>query len=317
MVTLLLTCYVPEVLSWGFWAHKRINRMAVFTMPPDLIGFYKSHIDYITENAVNPDKRRYAVPDEAARHYIDIDHYGEHPFDSVPRNWKDAVAKYSEDTLKAYGIVPWHILIMKYRLTEAFQKKDLSRILFLSADIGHYLGDAHVPLHCTKNYNGQLTNQKGIHGFWESRIPELYGEDYDCLVGTAEYIEDPLDYIWKIIEGSANAVDSVLDFERELNTEFPTDRKYAIENRGSVTMQVYSRDYCIAYNTKLDGMIERRYRQSIKAIGSFWYTCWVDAGQPDVSDLKKYEMTAEEKEKEKELDQIWKTGKAPEKGHSD
>jgi hypothetical protein len=28
-----------------------------------------------------------------------------------------------------------------------------------------------------------LTNQKGIHGFWESRVPELFAEDYDYLVG--------------------------------------------------------------------------------------------------------------------------------------
>jgi hypothetical protein len=38
--------------------------------------------------------------------------------------------------------------------------------------LGHYIGDAHVPLHTTSNYNGQKTNQHGIHGLWESRIPE-------------------------------------------------------------------------------------------------------------------------------------------------
>jgi len=60
--------------AWGFFGHKRINRMAVFTLPPELVGFYKYHIEYITEHAVDPDKRRYAVEGEAPRHYIDIDH---------------------------------------------------------------------------------------------------------------------------------------------------------------------------------------------------------------------------------------------------
>ena len=79
--------------KWGFFGHKRINRIATFTLPPEMFGFYKEHIEYLTEHAVDPDKRRYAVDGEAQRHYIDIDHYvhsGEDPFEVVPRKWKDA-----------------------------------------------------------------------------------------------------------------------------------------------------------------------------------------------------------------------------------
>ena len=67
--------YQPSIYSWGFFGHKKINRMAVFTLPPEMIKFYKKNIEYITEHAVDPDKRRYAVEGEAPRHYIDIDHY--------------------------------------------------------------------------------------------------------------------------------------------------------------------------------------------------------------------------------------------------
>ncbi len=28
-------------LPWGFFGHKRINRMAVFTLPPEMMVFYK------------------------------------------------------------------------------------------------------------------------------------------------------------------------------------------------------------------------------------------------------------------------------------
>ena len=66
--------------------------MAVFTLPSELMGFYKKHLDFITEEAVAPDKRRYASKFEAVRHYIDLDHWGEAPFDSLPRNWLDALA---------------------------------------------------------------------------------------------------------------------------------------------------------------------------------------------------------------------------------
>src|SRR5436190_16202213 len=110
---------------WGFWAHKKINRMACFTLPPEMFSFYKHHIDFITEHAVDPDRRRYSDPDEAPRHYIDLDHYISDGLDSVPNYWNDAVAKYSEDTLKKHGLVPWHISRMMYRLTEAFKTNDV------------------------------------------------------------------------------------------------------------------------------------------------------------------------------------------------
>jgi hypothetical protein len=196
--------------AWGFYAHKQINRLAIYTLPPELFGFYKLHIDYITDNAVNADKRRYSVAEEAVRHYLDADHYeSSYPIDSIPLLWKDAVAKYSEDTLKTYGIVPWHLQIMKFRLIEAFKNKDIGRILFLSADIGHYLGDLHVPLHSTENYDGQFTNQSGIHGLWESRLPELFSHNYDFFVGRAALLPDFSAAIWRAFGESFAAKDSV------------------------------------------------------------------------------------------------------------
>lgn len=272
-------------VSWGFFGHKQINRMAVFTLPSEMSGFYKKHIDYITEHAVDPDKRRYAVEDEAARHYIDIDHYGVHAFDSVPKFWKTAVAKYTEDTLKAYGINPWHVEKMMFRLTEAFKKENIDLILHYSADLGHYIADGHVPLHTTENYNGQMTNQKGIHGFWESRIPELKAESYDYFVGQAQYIDKPNDMAWKTIKESNAAVDSVLGFERELNAKFPVDRKYAFETRGAMTMKTYSQDYTEAYDEMIKGQVERRMRLAIITVGSAWYTCWVNAGKPNLNKI--------------------------------
>jgi len=283
--------------GWGFFAHKKINRMAIFTIPDeDLFHFYKYHIDFITEHAVDPDKRRYAMEGESEKHFIDIDHFSkedEDPFDIMPKKWKDAVDKFTEDTLAKYGIVPWNIQTMLMKLTKAFQRKDMERILKYSAEIGHYIGDAHVPLHTTENYNGQFTNQKGIHGFWESRVPELFFDDYDFITGKASYIDYPLSDTWSFIEESFRAVDSVLTFEKELTEEWADDRKYAYEKRGRVTMKVYSRDFSKEYNKRLNGMQERRMRASVKSIGSYWYTAWVNAGQPDLSEFyeKDHEKT--------------------------
>ena len=50
-------------------------------------------------------------------------------------------------------------------------------------------------------------------------------------------------------------------------------------------MKVYSRDFSTEYARRLNGMQERRMKSSIKSIGSYWYTAWINAGQPDLSDL--------------------------------
>ena len=297
--------------SWGFFGHKRINRIATFTLPPEMFGFYKEHIEYITEHAVDPDKRRYAVKGEAECHFIDIDHYvveGQSPFAVVPRGWYKAVEKFTEDTLHAYGIVPWHIQVMKQRLQKAFEAKNVDLILKYSADIGHYIADAHVPLHTTENYNGQMTGQKGIHGLWESRLVEINAEDYDYFIGKGAYIKNPLDFTWEAVQQSHYALDSVLRFEKELTAQFPPDKKYSYEQRGNVTVQTYSYEFSQAYHKMLDGMVERRLRAAILAVGSFWYTAWVDAGQPDLTKLQNVPPSPELLKELEELDAMYKKG---------
>ncbi len=274
-------------VTWGFFGHKKINELAVFTLPDEMFGFYKANIEYLIDHSVDPDKRRYGVVGEAECHYIDMDRYADslhpNPFDNVPRRWVDAVAKYSEDTLRAHGIVPWNTYNVEQRLTNAFKDGDIAKILRLSAEIGHYIGDAHVPLHTTSNYNGQKTGQRGIHGFWESRLPELYSRDYDFFVGKCFYVKSPLNYMWDRVEESYACVDSVLNFEQSLNGVYAADKKYSFESRGNTSMKVYSEGYSKEYSDMLDGQVERRMRKAVVSVGSFWYTAWVDAGSPDLS----------------------------------
>ncbi|WP_370513202.1 zinc dependent phospholipase C family protein [Fulvivirga sp. M361] len=280
--------------------------MAVFTLPPEMIGFYKHHVQYLSENAVNPDKRRYAVEEEAARHYIDIDVYGDSAVYHMPRYWKDAVQRYPEDTLKMYGIVPWYVNKMRYRLTDAMRVRDAASILRLSAELGHYVADANVPLHTTENYNGQLTGQKGIHGLWESRLTELFATEYDFFVGKASYLERPQVTIWNAVIQAHEALDSVLFFEKELTTKFGPDKKYGYETRGNQTIKTYSYKFSQAYHRVLNGMVERQMLRSVKMTGDFWYTCWVDAGQPDLQEMIDFEFSEEElAQRYKELEE-WK-----------
>ncbi len=395
MLFLAIIFCSSALLPWGFFGHRRINRMAVFTLPPEMIGFFKENIEFITEHAVDPDKRRYATRHEAVRHYIDIDHWGTYPFPEVPRNWTDALIKYTtlnvvtapgdtlhlnidnwldqekdngfysfRDSLKnkrwliskekyrsffknnilpnyyedewivdcdtlhqvfgdqltcqsafavdgfsGYGILPYHLVQMQRNLTEAFRRKSVNRILRLTAEMGHYIGDAHVPLHTTENYNGQLTNQVGIHAFWESRIPELFADDtYDFFVGKAEYIDNPAEYYWDVVLASHELVDSVLLIEKELSETFPSDQQYCFEERLSNTVRTQCREYAAAYQERMAGMVEERLQNSILVVGSSWYTAWVDAGQPNLRKLQERGLSKQELAEQENLEKKFQQG---------
>lgn len=305
---LFVFSYFPSY-CWGFFAHQKINYYAVFLLPPEMMVLYKPNIGFLSEHAVDPDKRRYAIKEEGPRHFIDIDKYGNYPYTELPRKWNDAIAKFGEDSLKQHGIVPWHVQVMLQRLTNAFKEKNFSRIMKNSAEIGHYIADAHVPLHASSNHNGQFTNQKGIHGFWESRVPELLAEkQWDFFIGKAQYIKNPGEFIWSRVLESANAADSVLRFERDLTKQFAPDQKYSFEERNGIVIRQYSEAFSIAFNKKLDGMIERRMRQSISSIASFWFTAWVNAGQPDLKGLTGQKLSENEIKEFEELNIKWNSG---------
>lgn len=288
LLALCLTLLTFPAHGWGFFAHQRINRLAVFSLPPEMLIFYKTNIEYITTHATDADKRRYIIAEEGPRHYIDIDHYGAPPFAALPRSWQEAVCMYTEDSLRTYGILPWYIGQMMHRLTQAFKDRDIARILKLSADIGHYAGDAHVPLHACSNHNGQFTGQQGIHGLWESRIPELMADkDFNYFTGRATYIKDINTFTWQIVLESAAAADTVLRNEKLVSDRFPSGRKFAYEKRKGKLVRNYATAFTRAYQATLGDMVERRMRAAIYATANYWYTAWVNAGMPPLSGLKK------------------------------
>ena len=95
VLLLVATFFFHDTFSWGFFAHRKINEYAIFLLPPQMMHLYKPNATFISEHAIDPDKRRYAIVEEGPRHYIDLDRYGTYPFDSLPRKWDDAIAKYT------------------------------------------------------------------------------------------------------------------------------------------------------------------------------------------------------------------------------
>lgn len=273
---------------WGFFAHRKINELAVYALPDSMHIYLRPHIDYISEHAVDPDRRRHSTKGEAEKHYIDLDYYPynlEQLIDSFPRSWMSALSCYSEDTLRAYGIAPWNLQRLHFRLVETFKGRDLNKLLKALSDYGHYVGDIHVPLHTTMNYNGQLSGQKGIHGLWETRLPELFFDEYDLLVGEVQYITDVQDLIWSVVLESHRLMPTVLEREKELSMKH-SSTKYTFEERGERTTTSYAKSFSQSYHDNLNGMVEQRMRCSVSCLASLWFTAWVDAGQPSLRGFK-------------------------------
>lgn len=292
LTTFLLGFYLQFTLPskhslWGFTAHKEINRRAVFTLPAPMNRFYKIHLYYLQEHAVDADKRVHVNEKEGPRHFIDLDDFPGYPDYRPPKDFKTALDSFGMDSLRHFGLLPWQIEKTYSSLISAMARLDKKSILRHSADLGHYLADAHVPLHTTANYNGQLSGQAGIHAFWETRLPELFMQEYELVTGAAYYIYSVRDEIWRIVEHSHQLVDSVLTLESDLRKAYPADRVHGFHSRKGQLLFQYSAAYSKSYNQVLNGMVEKQFRASIHALGSFWYSAWVDAGQPDLNKISK------------------------------
>jgi len=367
LVLILGSSFAPHIDSsiWGFFGHRKITKLAVFTLPPDMMPLYKTYIDYLTTHSVDADKRRYTVSEEAIRHYVDVDYWGQNAINIIPHSQREAVIKFADyylvengdsllirgidhamlpdefmiigeqevdiellsaliwDKVNFYegttvwslplveyekalqvsaeqsknytqlvikdrftdkGISPYYIKTIYNRLIKAYEDKQMDQILRLSADIAHYVSDIHVPLHTSYNYNGQLTDQEGIHAFWETRLPKLYADaEYDLFVGKADYVNDIQEYSWDIIKHSHSLVDSVLQIEKRLSHTFTNYLQYCFEDTELSTVRVQCEAYSRAYHDALGGMVEDQMRRSIKAVGSVWLSAWADAGQPNMS----------------------------------
>ncbi|HSD06241.1 zinc dependent phospholipase C family protein [Flavobacterium sp.] len=283
-------------LSWGIVGHERINKAAVMALPKPLQVFFYNHIDFITQEASVPDIRKYALnyKEENPRHYLDMENFG--AVEDMPKTLEEAKKKYDAKFLNDNGILPWYIEDMMVKLTKAFKDKNRAEILFLAADLGHYIGDAHMPLHTSANHDGQLSDQKGIHSLWESRLPELFAKNYKLNVPEAHYYEDVHKATWDMINDTHSLVEPLLTIDKKLRTSTPENQIFVMDANGKVVKNkynsaVFSDEYATKLNNQLNGMVENQMKKAITATASFWYTAWVNAGKPDLSNLDSKELT--------------------------
>ena len=270
--------------SWGFLAHKTLQQLSIYQLPDNLATFFYANQEYIVQQSIRPDLRRKDDKTEDCKHYLDMDAaiFGPNYRTDIPHDFQTAVKKYSLDSLKKQGLVPWEVNRVYGRLVHAFKNQMKDSVLFYAADLGHYVADAHVPLHTTENHDGQLTGQKGLHVLWESLVPEEELKSYQLYVPTkVEYIKNPQDFIFQILLESHAMLPELFQVEKDVTQEIGLDNKHEIVEKYGKKLKYYTKGFIQAYGRKLGPSIQKRMLLTSNRVASFWYSAWKDAGSPN------------------------------------
>jgi len=257
-------------IGWGSVGHKMINKNFSLSIPQSM-SFLSSWADSLSIHGSDADNRKGADPTEAPKHYIDIDAYAEFISNGkITQDLDSLIAIHGNTTVYDNGILPWAIINTEDSLKNAFARKDWHKAMLFAADLGHYIGDGHMPLHVTKNYDGDLTNQSGIHSRYETTMIGKYSTQITYTGDSVKYISNIADSAFSFIYFNNKYVDSVLAADI-----------YAKGQSGGS----YNTAYYTALWQKLSGTTTYMFKLASYRLACFIYTAWVDAGRPTVTDV--------------------------------
>jgi hypothetical protein len=269
---LIVVAFANFVFGWGDQGHKLINNKAVALLPTEMQAFTKWQ-DYITLHSVDPDNRKRDDKTEAPKHFIDIDFYKEFLNGKMVEDKKELTAVYGDSMVTRQGLLPWATLDTYNKLIQAFKDKNKDKVLLYTSDLGHYVGDGHQPMHTILNYNGQLTNQKGLHARYEIKMVDKYIKDIEASITKANVkkVDAPFQFIFDYI-ADANSVQSVL-----LDADIT-----ATKMAGSTDNDEYLR--LMWFKTKY--VTEIQFQTAVSDCASLIYTAWLEAGKPDLNQIQ-------------------------------
>jgi len=264
------------VSAWGLDVHRWITQRALEGLPAGLKPFFLERSAFIVEHAVDPDLWRVVGlksdrGDEDPNHFLDIDGLDEpRPFTNVPRDWDRYVAKYGLERANKMGRLPWRVEEVYGRLVTTFRDAAKGQgyagdnAAYLSAVLAHYIEDAHVPFHAVLNYDGQATNQRGIHSRFESQLVLRNRATLKLARVTIQPIPDVKAFVFqRLVEGEA-LVQSILDADLAAakGREFYDDVYFATFLKGARPV------------------VERRLAEAASGVASVITAAWTEAGQP-------------------------------------
>jgi Zinc dependent phospholipase C len=259
-----------RVNAWGFAGHKFITDRAIDLLPPEIRPFFQKNRTTIVEHAIDPDTyRTVGWAEEDPRHFLDMDSYGPFPFKDLPHDYPAAVAARGEDFVKKNGTVPWRTQEIYDKLRENFAQLPTApfardNVKLFSSIAAHYVGDAFQPFHAAANYDGQLTNQRGIHSRFETELFDRYQDKLTIAPPPLTPVPNAREYVFATLTESFTFVDPILAADRE-----------ATQGR-----EFYDDAYFAKMYEKTGPIMEKRIAGAISGVASLITQAWIDAGKP-------------------------------------
>lgn len=254
--------FCSHALSWGGATHKVINKEAVKHLPSSLTLF-SNNAQWISDHAVDADNRKSSDPTESPKHFIDIEDYAEFKTGTLSHDINVLIAEYGSSKVTSIGVVPWATMWSLDSLTQTLRRGDSTKALQFAADLGHYVGDAHQPLHVTTNYDGGQTGNSGIHSRYETSMMGTYLSQIVVVKDQVHFVEKPIDYAFTYITRGNDLVDSILHADTYAKT---------LANSTS------SAAYYAALWDKTGAMTKIQIQTATVDLASLWYTAAVNAG---------------------------------------
>ena len=271
LVALVLSALRPvSIGAWGFNGHRFITDRAIDLLPPEIRPFFQAYRTAIVEHSIDPDTyRTMGFGDEPPRHFLDMDAYGPFPFKNLPRDYKEAIAVRGQDFVIKNGTVPWRADEVYAMLRKAFTDQPAvpyarDDIKLFSSVIAHYVGDSFQPFHAALNYDGQLTNQQGIHARFETEMFDRYRDRLRIAPAPAAQIPNAREFMFATLTDSFSRVDAILAADRE-----------ATSGRTH-----YDDGYFAVMFEKTGPIMEQRLSGAITGVASLIMSAWIEAGRP-------------------------------------
>ena len=268
VLTTVLCAALPSTgWTWGAVGHHYIAQHYSQHLPAYIDGL-RAYDGTVDLHVTDPDSRKSSTPGESEKHFIDIDWYPEVLAGTLPRDRTALETLYSPAIVTAEGVLPWAIVASVNTLTTQFQAQNWSAAALTIADLCHYVGDANQPLHCTRNYDGAMTGNNGIHSRYESNMISTYLGQLHTSPMTVAYYSSPQDVAFDVIAASWAGVSPILTAD--------TAAKAAAG--GSTSGTTYYASLWSSTHT----LTQARLDTATVMTASYVYTAWVNAGQPAV-----------------------------------
>lgn len=263
--TLMMIALIILLCSWGEKGHQKINGSAPQFFRARL-NHFKGWSEKLAEHGSDADKRKKSDQTEGVKHYIDIDAYQDFVEKQMITESKDkAFNQYGKDFVMKNGTLPW-VTDSTYRaLVNQFKSKEWEKAVLTAADLGHYVGDGHMPLHLTLNYDGKLTDQTGIHSRYESKMINQHVDEITVNRSHIKRISNVNRYVFDYIYNNYQYKDSLLNAD-----------KLAYEKADRQYNDVY---YLTLWN-QTQGFTNKMIAGSSKALAALIKSAWIEAKRP-------------------------------------